>query len=141
MNRITTQPIFRAGPASALLALLVFVERTLLDWRYVAEIVPSSAAVDGFTTGLLYTAFIGFWIWAIAASANRSRVGTYSAIACAALLSVALSVGTATTFCPTPCATVSPYMDIVNWASLVVGIGSIVLLWRDLRTTVTGTWN
>jgi hypothetical protein len=102
------------------LAIVAFLERAFLDWRYVyVDLTPDVA-----TTGLAlatYVLLVGAWLWALAGVARRSRRGVIAVVCLTAVLLVAMSIGTMSAFCPSPCSTAWPLMEASNWFGLVVG--------------------
>ena len=120
--------LHQIGVAASILALMVFFERTLLDWAFVPEIVDrgSVGAVAG--TSVLYVLLFGGWMWSVVSASQGGRIGLWSAIGFSAVLSVALSLGTAAAFCPSPCRTIWPLLEITNWLSLALGLVSVALL-------------
>ncbi len=103
------------------LAFVAFLERAFLDWRYVYVDLTSDVATTGLTLAV-YVLLVGAWLWALAGVAHRRRGGVIAVVCLTAVLLVALSIGTASAFCPSPCSTAWPLMETSNWFGLVVGL-------------------
>ncbi|MAG36923.1 MAG: hypothetical protein CL878_11870 [Dehalococcoidia bacterium] len=125
------------GVTLSVLAILVFVARAILDWGFVPEF--TEAASPGTVAGatLLYMVLVGGWIWAVLAASHGARAGLIGALVSSALLSLGIGIGTALAFCPTPCRTIWPLMEITNWAGIIVGLAACVALGFELwRPTI-----
>jgi hypothetical protein len=123
----------RYAPTLTLAALAAFVWRTLLDFRFVAEVMPSSDAPAVFAISALYTAIIIAWAWAVRAVARGSRPWAIVALALAVVVNLGQGLGTLFVFCPTPCQTVWPVGEMANWTLLVAGLASALALAMRLR--------
>lgn len=121
-------PLSRAGAvALSWLALLAFLARTFLDRGFV---VPEQTS-DVTTTAVAivaYTAIFGAWIWAIGTAARGARRGLAVALVIALLLPIGLGLGTLVAFCPSPCRTAWPLMEVANWVGLVTGLAAAASL-------------
>lgn len=119
------------------LALLAFLGRTMLDWRYVyPDEVPDGAVT---VASLVVTiAFVAGWIWSIFAAGRGERRGTVGALAFVLFLGVGLGAATTASLCPTPCQTAWPLMEIANWVQLVPGVLAAVALGIQLRRSAAG---
>lgn len=103
------------------LAFVAFLERAFLDWRYVYVDLTSDVATTGLTLAV-YVLLVGAWLWALAGVARRRRRGVIAVVCLTAVLLVAMSIATASAFCPSPCSTAWPLMEASNWFGLVVGL-------------------
>jgi hypothetical protein len=119
------------------LALLAFLGRTMLDWRYVyPDEVPEGAVT---VASLVVTvALVAGWIWSILAAGRGERRGTVGALALVLFLGIGLAAATAVALCPSPCQTAWPLMEIANCAQLVLGVLAAVALGIQLRRTAVG---
>jgi hypothetical protein len=119
--------------ALSAIALLNFVARSLLDWRYV---LPDMADFSG--TAALPTAAINVllavgWVWAILAAVQGSRRALIALAVLNLVLLVALAVATTLVLCPSPCPTVWPVVEIVNWGNLIFGLLAAFSAWVSWR--------
>ena len=116
------------------LAFLAYMERALLDWRFV---VGDFATETDIATTVLAMAFYllvsAAWLWGLMAAARGSRNGLWTLLALSLLLLVGLGVATPVSFCPSPCQTAWPLMEVSNWAGLVVGLLAALSAWLRLR--------
>ncbi len=105
-------------------ALVVFAVRAVLDWLYVfPELAPGASSLVG---AIAYLVLLGGWFWALrAARAGRHR-GLAAALAFAIVLPIGLGIATLAAFCPSPCGTAWPLMELANWAGLLAGLGAVV---------------
>lgn len=114
------------------LALLAFLGRTMVDWRYVyPDEVPDGAPMAA--TLVVTVAVIAGWIWSILAAGRGERRGTIGALAWVLFLAVGLAAVTTVSLCPTPCQTAWPLMEAANWVQFVVGVLAAVALGIQLR--------
>src|SRR3990170_3676261 len=104
--------------ALSLIALISFLGRTFLDWRYVYQEFLAGVGPVALTT-VVYLAFFGGWFWALLAAARRSRTG--------------LGVGTLGSFCSSPCQPAWPLREIANWSTLLFGLLAAVSAAVHLR--------
>jgi len=119
------------------LALLAFLGRTMLDWRYVYPIEVPEGAVTMMSL-VVTVAFIAGWIWSILAAGRGARRGTVGALALVLFLGVGLGAATPVALCPSPCQTAWPLMEIANWAQLVLGVLAAIALGIQLRRPAAG---
>ncbi len=113
--------------AIAVLAFLAFLERAHLDWRYVlVEAVPDNDIVATGAIAAAYVALSATWIWALVAVARQRRGGAIALLLLSGVLLVALGISTPLAFCPSPCQTAWPLMEVSNWAGLAVGLLAIL---------------
>lgn len=120
--------------ALSLVALLTFLGRGFLDWRYEYPLQDPTGSWD--TPGaLVYMALAGGWIWSLLAAARSRRSGLVVSLILALLLDVALALATYFILCPpwTGCEG-WPNAWPWNWANLITGLlasASIVLYLRQ----------
>jgi hypothetical protein len=108
--------------ALSVIALLTFIGRGMMDWRYEYPLQDPTGAWDIPGT-LIYLALIGGWIWGITAAVQGSRPGLIAILILAVVLNVVLALATFFIFCP-------PWTDcdgwpnawLWNWANLVSGL-------------------
>jgi len=110
----------------SVVSFLAWLERAFLDWGFVPEmhVLLSPAAIAAAT--LFYTVLAAAWLAAIAGVRAGRRGALLANAALNALFAFGLGVGTLVSFCPSPCATVWPVMEIANWSNLGLGLASAV---------------
>lgn len=116
----------------SVIALLTFIGRTFLDYRYVYDQFfprPGQAAVSI----LINMALFGGWIWALLAASRGSQGGLIATLIFNLLLLFGVAVGTLVAYCPSPCPTAWPLMEIANWANLITGLIAAVAVGLRLR--------
>lgn len=124
----------------SILAFAVSMGRVLLDWGFVFPEFGLTDPPAVLGTLIVYVALYTGWVLAIVAIATGRRAGLWASLCFALVLNVALGVGTTLVFCPTPCATLWPVGELVNWATTISGLLAVVVLGRSLLSTrATGT--
>lgn len=119
----------------SLVALLIFMGRTFIDFQYVyVEFFPNPG--EAALAILVNMALFGGWFWALLKASHGSRRGLMGALIFDLLFVLLLSVGTLFFYCPSPCDTAWPLAEIINWASLIVGLLAAVAVWLRLRRSV-----
>ena len=122
------------------LAFLAFMERALLDWRFVyGEFVKETDLATTVLAIAFYLLVSAAWLWGLMAAARGSRNGLWTLLALSLLLLVGLGVATPVSFCPSPCQTAWPLMEVSNWAGLVVGLLAALSAWLRLRQPAGAT--
>ena len=122
------------------LAFLAFMERALLDWRFVyGEFVKETDLATTVLAIAFYLPVSAAWLWGLMAAARGSRNGLWTLLALSLLLLVGLGVATPVSFCPSPCQTAWPLMEVSNWAGLVVGLLAALSAWLRLRQPAGAT--
>ena len=106
-------------------ALLSFLARTFVDYRFVYGELGFDTAALGFTI-VIHIALVGAWIWALVAASHARRRGTYLLLGCNVLV-VAFGLYTITTLCPSPCRTGWPVGEITIWSNLLIGVAAALL--------------
>jgi len=115
--------LWKAAIVLSLGALLSFLARTFLDFRFVYEEIGLDVPSLALAT-ILNLAFFGGWIWALIASSHGSRRAIYALLVFDAIL-VLFGISTLTSFCPSPCPTAWPLGEALIWSNLIVGIPAI----------------
>ncbi|HEX7948748.1 MAG TPA: hypothetical protein VF494_00250 [Candidatus Limnocylindrales bacterium] len=119
--------------AIAVLSFLTFLERAYLDWRYVrVEAVPGDDITATLAVVAAYVALSAAWIWALVALAGQRRAGAIALLLLSGALLVAAGILTPLAFCPSPCQTAWPLMEVSNWAGLAVGLLAVLAAGRRL---------
>ena len=115
------------------LALLTFLGRAFMDWRYEY---PSQDPIGAWDTpgALIYMALTGIWLWGLLTAVRGSRRGLIVNLIMVLLLDVALSLATYFVFCPpwTGCEG-WPNAWPWNWLNLIVGLVAAAVLVAQLR--------
>ncbi|HSF83073.1 MAG TPA: hypothetical protein VLA49_17685 [Anaerolineales bacterium] len=117
----------------SVVALLTFLGRGFLDWRYEYPLQDPTGSWD--TLGaLVYMALAGGWIWSLLAAARSRRRGLIVGLILALLLDVALALATYFILCPpwTGCEG-WPNAWPWNWANLITGLLSSAAIVMYLR--------
>ena len=123
--------IWKAAILLSLAALLSFLGRTFLDFRFVyPEIGLTVSSLSSAT--LLNLAFFAGWIWALILASHSSRKAMYALLVFDLLL-LLFGITTLTSFCPSPCPTGWPLGEILIWSNLLIGVFSIALGVMALR--------
>lgn len=117
----------------SVLALLTFMGRAFLDWRY--EYPQQDPAGNWDTSGaLIYMALIGGWLWGLLAAGRGSRRGLIVCLIAVLLLDVVFAGVTYFFFCPpwTGCKG-WPNAWLWNWSNLISGAVAAVAIAFQLR--------
>ncbi len=117
------------------IALLLFLGRGFMDWRYEYPLQDPSGAWD-LPGALIYMALAGGWIWALLAASRDSRRGLLTLLTLALVLNVALALATYFIFCPpwTGCEG-WPNVWLWNWANLIAGLLAVTATAAHFRQT------
>jgi hypothetical protein len=115
------------------IALLFFLGRGFMDWRYEYPIQDPAGAWD-IPGALIYMALTGVWIWGLLAASKGSRRGLITLLIFALVLDVLLALATYFIFCPpwTGCEG-WPNAWLWNWTQLIAGLISVIVLGLQLR--------
>jgi len=114
-------------------ALLTFLGRAFLDWRY--QYSQSDPAGNWDTsTALIYMLLIGGWLWGLLAAARGSRRGLITSLIAILLLDVAFALVTYFVFCP-PWSGCQAWPNAWpwNWSNLISGAIAAVAIFFQLR--------
>ncbi len=116
----------------SVIALLTELWRALLDFQYeYANILNNVGAVLLVT--LLYTTLFGGWAWALLGSMCGNRSFLIAALIINLLFLLVIPIGTLVVYCPSPCPTLWPIMELANWINLLFGILAAGALALQLR--------
>jgi len=112
----------------SVLALLTFLGRAFLDWRYQYSQSDPAGNWDT-TTGLIYMVLIGGWLWGLLAAGRGSRRGLIVSLIAVLLLDVAVALVTYFIFCPPWTGCIAwPNAWSWNWSNLISGVIAAVAL-------------
>lgn len=112
---VTTAALVLSGAA-----LLSFLSRTFLDYRFVYAEMGVDAGGLGWAT-VFNLLFYAVWIGALVAASHRMRLAMWLLLGYAILL-VAFGIYTMTVLCPTPCRTGWPVGEVSIWSNLILGV-------------------
>lgn len=129
-NRLTS---LNGTIALSVIALLTFLGRAFLDWRYQY---PESDPAGNFdtSTALIYMLLIGIWLWGLLTASRGSRGGLITSLVAVLLLDVVFALVTYFIFCPPWTGCVGwPNAWPWNWSNLISGVVAAVALAFQLR--------
>jgi len=114
-------------------ALLAFLGRTMLDWRYEYPVFDPTGEMDT-TMTLTFLALVWIWVWGLTAAVQGSRRGLIAMLVMVLLLDVVFALSTYFFLCP-------PWEGCVgwpnawpwNWSQLVLGLLATVAIVGQLR--------
>lgn len=116
----------------SVIALLVFLGRTFVDFQYVyGGFAPSPGPAA--LAVLINMALFGGWFWGLLAAVRGSRRGLIAVLVFNLLFLFGIAVGTLVAYCPSPCPTAWPSMEIANWSNLLFGLLASVATGRYLQ--------
>jgi hypothetical protein len=127
-NSIRTATLIASG-----LALLSFLTRTFIDYRFVYAEMGLGARELNFLT-VFNLVFYGGWIAALVAASHARRGALYVLMIYSALLTV-FGVYTMRSLCPSPCRTFWPIGEIAIWSNVVIGLVATALAAMSLFRT------
>ena len=115
-------------------AFVAMLGRSIGDARYVLteDFGSSGPSMVGLWI-VAYSAFFAGWLWSLLAAARGSRGGLVALLAFNLLLPFGLGLSTLLWWCPSPCRTGWPVMEISNWFTLVSGLIAAVAVAVQLR--------
>jgi hypothetical protein len=117
----------------SVIALLTFLGRGFLDWRYEYPLQDPAGSFDTLLA-LIYVALAGVWVWSLLAMQRDSRRGLITGLALSLLLDVGLALATYFIFCPPATGCVGwPNAWPWNWANLISGLLAAIAIWVQLR--------
>jgi hypothetical protein len=121
----------------ASLAYLSGIARLMLEVRFVTEIMNAMPADQPAQVALIMLPIVllfGGWLWALLSASHNHRRGLVGLLVFSLLLALGWGLGTAISFCPTPCATVWPLGDIIVWANIIIGAIAALAITIYLRS-------
>ena len=129
-NRLTS---LNGTIALSVIALLTFLGRAFLDWRY--QYSESDPAGNWDTSmALIYILLIGVWLWGLLAAARGSRRGLIGSLIAVLLLDVAFALVTYLIFCPPWTGCIGwPNAWLWNWSNLISGVVAAAAIVFQLR--------
>jgi hypothetical protein len=106
---------------------VLFLERVLLDFRYVSLEMEAVDAIMPFTAPYMGISLIifGAWLWGLLAAVQDKRGAFITLLLCNSL-ALLLGVSTLAFLCPTPCQTGAPLADVLDWSMSLVALVAIV---------------
>jgi hypothetical protein len=116
----------------SVIALLTELWRAFLDFQHeYSNILNSTGAV--LLGALLYTALFAGWAWALLGLMCGNRSLLIAALIINLLFLLIIPIGTLVVYCPSPCPTLRPIMELANWINLLFGILATVALALQLH--------
>ena len=111
----------------SVIALLVFLGRVFLDWRYESHLLGTEGSLEEFLYILMFLAFAGSWVWGMLAAKSGSRGGLLACLILALLLGVGFAAVTYFFLCPpASCPKFIPNLWRWNWAQLISGLAASI---------------
>jgi hypothetical protein len=126
--------LWKAAIVLSLAALLSFLARTFLDFRFVYEEIGLDVPSLSVAT-ILNLAFFAGWIWALIVASHAGRKAMYALLALDVLL-ILFGLSTLTSFCPSPCQTAWPLGEVLIWSNLLIGVPAVATAIMALRTSL-----
>jgi len=125
--------VWKAAIILSLAALLSFLARTFLDFRFVYQEIGLDVPSLSVAT-ILNLAFFAGWIWALIVASHAGRKAMYALLALDVLL-LLFGITTLTSFCPSPCPTAWPLGEVLIWSNLLIGVPAVATAIVALRTS------
>jgi hypothetical protein len=117
----------------SVMALLVFLGRVFLDYRYESHLLGAEGSLQEFLYILMFLAFAGGWVWGMLAAKSGSRGGLFTCLVLALLLDVGFAAMTYFFWCPpSSCTQFIPNLWQWNWAELIFGLLAAIALMFQL---------
>jgi len=116
----------------SVMALLVYLGRAFLDWRYESHLLGVEGSLQEFLYILMFLAFAGSWVWGMLAAKSGSRGGLLACLILSLLLGVGFAAVTYFFLCPpASCPKFIPNLWQWNWAQFISGlVASIALVFQ-----------
>ena len=109
------------------MALLVFLGRVFLDYRYESHLLGAEGSLQEFLYILMFLVFAGSWVWGMLAAKSGSRGGLITCLILALLLDVGFAAATYFFWCPpSSCTQFIPNLWQWNWAELISGLAASI---------------
>jgi len=116
----------------SVITLLAELWRAFIDFQYeYSDFLNNSKS--GTIVALLYTILFAAWTWALVGTIRGNRTSLITAIIINLLFLIAIPIGTLVVYCPSPCSTLWPIMELANWINLILGIFATIALALQLR--------
>lgn len=117
----------------SILALLVFLGRTMLDWRYEFPAFDPTGSMDT-SMALTFLVLVGIWLWGLVVTTRGNRRGLIAILAMVLLLDVVFALSTYFFLCPPWTGCVGwPNAWPWNWSQLLLGLLSAFAIVYQLR--------
>ncbi len=105
----------------SVIALLSELWHAFIDFQHeYSNILNSTGAV--LLSTLLYTVLFGVWAWALLQTFRGNRASLVATFIINLLFLLVIPFGTLVAYCPSPCRTLWPIMEVANWINLLFGI-------------------
>ena len=123
----------------SVMALLTFLGRIFLDWRYESHLLGAPGSVQETMYVLLFLAFVGGWVWAMLAATSGSRLGLAARLVLVLLLDIGFALLTYLSLCPPASCNGLPNLWLWNWAQFILGLlAAVALVFQLTRKKVEG---
>ncbi|MBI4926694.1 MAG: hypothetical protein HY835_02935 [Anaerolineae bacterium] len=104
----------------SVIALLSELWRAFIDFQHeYSNILNGTGAV--LLSTLLYTVLFGGWAWALLRTLRGNRASLVAAFIINLIFLLVIPIGTLVAYCPSPCLTLWPIMELANWINLLFG--------------------
>jgi len=126
----------KSAVAISAIALLTELWRAFVDllvpvYPFWTELFKGAGMV--FLVAVLYTILFAAWAWALLQALRGGRGALIAAFLINLFFLLAVPVGTLVAYCPSPCATLWPLMELANWINLIFGLLAAAALALQLR--------
>ena len=119
----------------SVIALLVYLGRVFLDWRYESHLLGAEGSLQEFLYILMFLAFAGQLVWGMLTAKSGSRRGLFACLFLALLLGVGFAAVTYFFLCPpASCTQFIPNLWQWNWAQLILGLVAAIALVFQLKS-------
>jgi hypothetical protein len=106
----------------SVLALLAFIGRLFMDWRYESHLMGAAGSYEEFLYVLGFLVVLGVYIWGLLASISGSRRGLIALFIMVLLLNIGFALATFFIWCPPATCTGFANMGRWNWIHLALGV-------------------
>lgn len=128
-NRFTS---LNGAVTISVIALITELWRAFVDFQYeYSNFLNSTRSV--LLATLLYTILFCGWAWALMGTMHRNCTSLITAFIINLLFLLAIPIGTLVAYCPSPCPSLWPIMELANWINLLFGILATVALALQLH--------
>jgi hypothetical protein len=107
------------------IALLTYLARTFVDFQFVIGEFVRNAGIAAIAATAC-SALFGGWFWSVAKIKHGSRTALIAAFSFTLIFCIGMGVSTIVVFCPSPCPTAWPLMEIANWTNLITGTLALI---------------
>jgi hypothetical protein len=126
----------RGAITLSVIALLTELWRAFVDLLvpvYPFWTEPFRSAGMVLLVAMLYTVLFAAWAWALLRTLRGGRGALIVAFVINLFFLLAVPLGTLVAYCPSPCPTLWPLMELANWLNLVAGLLAAAAIGLHLR--------